>query len=171
MGLDRPHRRTPPLGAGQLQIIAAVAAAHDGGVTIERACEFLMLDSRRLRRWIGGRDPETLGAPDVQDAPPVASRRPHALLPAERTEIRSAATDPELAALRHRKLTHHLSRTARVYCSESSVLRELRWAGLVPVYQRRSRPVRPRPATDETEPNKTWRYDLTRSRRRRAPTI
>jgi putative transposase len=91
----------------------------------------------------------------------VARRRPHALLPAERRRIRAAAKRPELAALRHRKLTHHLSRTGTVYCSESTVLRELRRAGLVPVYQRRSRPARPRPATDETEPNRTWRYDLT----------
>ena len=48
-----------------------------------------------------------------------------------------------------------------MFCSESSVLRELRRHGLVPVYQRRSRPVRPRPEVDETEPNRTWRYDLT----------
>lgn len=41
------------------------------------------------------------------------------------------------------------------------MLRGLRSAGLVPVYQRRSRPSRPRPVTDETEPNRTWRYDIT----------
>lgn len=145
----------------KLRIIAAVAAATRGGMTIERACEVLMLDPRRYRRWIRGRDPRTLDRPDVADVAPVARVRPHALLPEEREKIRKAAADPELAALRHRKLAHHLSRTGNVYCSESSVLRELRAAGLVPVYQRRSRPVRPRPAVDESEPNKTWRYDLT----------
>jgi putative transposase len=145
----------------KLQIIAAIAAAHREGLAIDRACEVVMLDPRRYRRWVRGRDPEALGEPDVRDAPPVARRRPHALLPAERREIRAAATEPELAALHHRKLTHELSRRDRVFCSESSVLRELRTAGLVPVYQRRSRPVRPGPATDESEPNRTWRYDLT----------
>ena len=120
-----------------------------------------MLGPRRYRRWVRGRDPVTLRVRHVQDASPVARRRPHSLLPVERKRIRAAAKRPELAALRHRKLTHHLSRTGEVFCSESSVLRELRAAGLVPVYQRRSRPVRPRPATDETEPNRTWRYDLT----------
>jgi putative transposase len=145
----------------KLQIIAAVAAATRDGMSIERACEVLMLDPRRYRRWIRGRDATALREPDVADTPPVARRRPRALLPEERQQIRAAAADPQLAALRHRKLTHHLSRTARVFCSESSVLRELRAAGLVPVYQRRSRPVRPRPEVDETEPNKTWRYDIT----------
>lgn len=145
----------------KLQIIAAVTTANDAGMSIERACEVLMLDPRRLRRWLGGRDPRQLRELDVDNAPSVARRRPHALLPEERSEIRTAAGEPELAALRHRKLTHHLSRTGRVFCSESSMLRELRAAGLVPVYQRRSRPVRPRPEVDETEPNRTWRYDLT----------
>jgi putative transposase len=36
----------------------------------------------------------------------------------------------------------------------------LRAENLVPVYHHRSRPVRPRPVTDESEPNKTWRYDF-----------
>jgi len=145
----------------KLQIIEAIAEATRGGMRIERACEVLMLDPRRYRRWTRGRNPERLRERDVADAPPVARRRPHSLLPAERKRIRAAARRPELAALRHRKLTHHLSRTGKVFCSESSVLRELRSAGLVPTYQRRSRPVRPRPTTDETEPNKTWRYDIT----------
>jgi hypothetical protein len=63
---------------------------------------------------------------DLIDRPPVARCHPHALLEEERREIRAAAAEDELAHLRHRKLAHALSRQARVFCSESSVLRELR---------------------------------------------
>ncbi|MGH2830956.1 MAG: hypothetical protein ACRDJM_10785 [Actinomycetota bacterium] len=37
----------------------------------------------------------------------------------------------------------------------------LREAGKIPVYVARSRPVRPRPELDASEPNKAWRYDGT----------
>jgi putative transposase len=66
-----------------------------------------------------------------------------------------------LAGLRHRKLCHTLSRQGRAFVSPSSVLRVLRSAGQVPVYLRRQRPIRPRPHIDESEPNRSWRYDLT----------
>jgi transposase len=145
----------------KLSIVRAVADAHADGVSVKRACEVLMLDPRRLRRWAKGRDRATLTEAELADHPPVARHRPHALLAEERREIRRAAADDALAHLRHRKLTHILSRQGRVFCSESSVLRELQAHGLVPLYQRRSRPARPRPEVDETEPNRTWRYDIT----------
>lgn len=145
----------------KLQIVRAISKATTDGMSVNRACEVLMLDPRRLRRWTRGRERASVVQTDLMDRPPIARRRPHALLEAERAEIRAAAAEDELAHLRHRKLAHALSRQARVFCSESSVLRELRSAGLVPLYQRRSRPSRPRPETDETEPNRTWRYDIT----------
>lgn len=143
------------------QIVGAIADAKRRGMTIARACEILMLDARRVRRWIGGRDPEVLDADDLVDTPPVAKVRPHKLADAERKEIVTAARDEKLAHLRHRKLTHTLSRQERVFCSPSSTLRVLRAESLVPVYHHRSRPIRPRPEVDESEPNRTWRYDLT----------
>lgn len=150
------------LAAGiKCQIVRAVHEATTDGMSVRKACEVLMLDPRRLRRWIWGRDRASVGEADLIDRSPVAKHRPHTLLPAERKEIRHAATEDELAHLRHRKLAHTLSRQGRVFCSESSVLRELRSAALVPVYQWRSRPSRPRPVTDESEPNRTWRYDIT----------
>jgi transposase InsO family protein len=145
----------------KLQIVRAISKATTDGMSVKRACEVLMLDPRRPRRWTRGRKRAVVAETDLMDHPPTARRRPHALLEAERTEIRAAATDDELAHLRHRKLAHTLSRQGRVFCSESSVLRELRSAGLVPAYQRRSRPSRPRPLTDESEPNRTWPYDIT----------
>ncbi|MDP9302671.1 MAG: IS3 family transposase [Actinomycetota bacterium] len=144
----------------KLQVVRAVHEAADAGMSVRRACEVLMLEPRRLRRWIRGQDRAAMTEADLIDRPPVARCHPHALLAEERVH-RAAAAEDELAQLRHRKLAHALSRQARVFCSESSVLRELRSAGLVPAYQRRSRPARPRPVTDESEPNRTWRYDIT----------
>lgn len=145
----------------KLAIVRAVRQATEEGMRVARACEVLMLDPRRVRRWMG-RVPGQVTEADLVDLPPVAHRHPHSLLPSERAEILTAAKDDDLADLRHRKLTHELSRRERAYCSASTTLRVLRSENLVPSYQRRSRPVRPRPAeADESEPNRTWRYDLT----------
>ena len=86
---------------------------------------------------------------------------PHRLTEEERAEIMRAADEDRLAHLRHRKLCHQLSREARVWCSESSVLRVLREAGKVPRYVRRHRPERPRQQDRASEPNTCWDYDLT----------
>lgn len=98
---------------------------------------------------------------DLADRPPVAKVSPHRLTEGERVEILVAADEDALAHLRHRKLTHHLSRQSRVFCSESSTLRVLREAGKVPIYVRRQRPRRPRPEVDASRPNRSWGYDLT----------
>ncbi|MBI4259647.1 MAG: hypothetical protein HY658_03680, partial [Actinobacteria bacterium] len=145
----------------KLSIVRAVHQATEGGMSVARACEVLLLDPRRLRRWVARRVPGPLTEADLVDLPPVALRHPHGLLPEERAEILAAAREDDLAELRHRKLTHELSRRERAFCSPSTTLRVLRSENLVPFYQRRSRPVRPRPQTDESEPNRTWRYDLT----------
>ncbi|MCA1700820.1 MAG: IS3 family transposase [Actinobacteria bacterium] len=142
-------------------IVGAVTDAKKEGMPITRACEILMIDSCRVRRWIGGRDSQHLQAADLVDTPPVARVCPHKVTDAERAEIVTAARDEKLAHLRHRKLTHTLSRQKRVFCSPSTTLRVLRSESLVPVYHHRSRPQRPRPETDVSEPNTTWRYDIT----------
>lgn len=154
-------------------LLGAIEAATADGYTIDRACAVIQLDPRRYRRWDQRRekvvDPgsaaSTLAAPEASqglvDRAPIAKTAPHALIPAERAEILAAADDDALAHLRHRKLTHHLSRAGRVFCSESSTLRVLRAAGKIPIYERRSRPVRPRPELDASEPNRAWRYDGT----------
>jgi putative transposase len=141
-------------------IVRAVANAKANGMPIAKSCEILMIDTRRVRRWIRGRDPHVLTERDLTDVPPIAKVCPHAITAGERAEIVRAARTTRLAHLRHRKLTHTLSRTDRVFCSPSTTLRVLRAEHLVPVYHHRSRPSRPRPVTDESEPNKTWRYDF-----------
>lgn len=114
-------------------------------------------DPSDRREWV----PAGITEGDLTDRPPVARRSPHRLMESERAEILHAADEEDLAHLRHRKLTHHLSREGRVFCSESTVLRVLRSAGKVPVYERRSRPVRPRPEVDASAPDRSWSYDLT----------
>lgn len=141
-------------------IVGAVTDAKSNGMPLVRSCEILMIDSRRVRRWIRGRDPLSLTERDLADVPPVAKVCPHAITSRERDQIVTAARDKKLAHLRHRKLTHTLSRQSKVFCSPSTTLRVLRAESLVPVYHHRSRPARPRPVTDESEPNETWRYDF-----------
>ena len=141
-------------------IVRAVTEAKAKGMPIAKSCEILMIDPRRVRRWIAGRDPEGLTERDLTDLLPIAKVAPHAITSTERQEIVKAARTEKLAHLRHRKLIHTLSRTNRVFCSPSTTLRVLRAESLVPVYHHRSRPSRPRPVTDETDPNKTWRYDF-----------
>ena len=179
----------------KLQIVRAVTKAKGAGFPVDRACRVIMLDPRRLRRWVArarvlpvsGSTPRAKTAPegsrrvvcereapltprlaplgvgeaDLADRPPVAKVRPHALTSAEREEILTAADEDRLAHLRHRKLTHQLSREGRVFCSESSVLRVLRAAGKVPRYTRRHRPKRPRSQQLASKPNTCWDYDLT----------
>lgn len=172
----------------KLRIVGAVAAASDGGVSIEKACAIIALDARRLRRWASrervARTPDT---PKASSKPPEAPQRPASgarrlkrltkavltdqppiaktivgrLTDDERADIITAADDEAYAHLRHRKLTHQLSRDGRVFCSESSVLRVLRADGKIPVYIRRHRPTRPRSEVDESECNRSWRYDIT----------
>ena len=141
-------------------IVRAVTDAKSNGMPIARSCAILMVDARRVRRWIRGRDPQALTESDLADVPPIAKVCPHALTKNERAAIVRAARTKRLADLRHRKLTHTLSRQDKVFCSPSTTLRVLRAESLVPVYHHRSRPARPRPVTDESQPNQTWRYDF-----------
>lgn len=145
----------------KLQIVQAVADATDQGFTTDRACEVIMFDPRRLRRWVAGRNVNELDEADMADRPPVAKMSPHALTDDEKAVIVAAADEEELADERHRNLTHHLSRQGRVWCSESSTLRVLRAAGKVPIYERRRKPKRLKPEVDDAQPNRTWRYDAT----------
>lgn len=139
----------------------AVDEARRDGFSIKRACEVILLSPRRLRRWAAGRDLGVLCEQDLTEAPPIARLHPHALTPAEREEVKTAAREEIKAHLHHRKLTHTLSREARVFCSESSTLRILRQEGLVPAYQRTPKPKRVKPEVSAERPNQSWRFDFT----------
>lgn len=186
--MTRPIRGKRLPAEVKLRVVGAIAAAVDGGVSIERACTVIQLDARRLRRWasrdrvartadtrkVSSKPPavpqrpvsaadrlKRLTAATLTDRPPIAKTIVGRLTDDERADIITAADDDAYAHLRHRKLTHQLSRDGRVFCSESSVLRVLRADGKIPVYIRRHRPTRPRPEVDESEPNRSWRYDIT----------
>ena len=114
IGPIRGRRLSPEV---KLRIVRAIASAKQHGMTVERACRVILLDPRRLRRWIAGREVAGLTEAGLTDRPPVARRRPHALTEAERAEILAGAGEEDLANERHRKLTHHLSRQGRFFCS------------------------------------------------------
>jgi putative transposase len=181
--LTGPIRGTRVPGEVKLKIVRAVYLAKAEGFPIQRSCELIMLDARRLRRWVqraqisqgSGSGPvrkaapgalqrpgsEQISAEDLADRPPVAKVVPHRLTDAERDEIIRAADEQGLGELRHRKLTHQLSRHGRLFCSESSVLRVLRAAGKVPRYMRPRRPQMTRSQARPSVPNDAWDYDFT----------
>ena len=97
-----------------------------------------MLEARRFYRWLEGRDPKRLTVDDVTDEPPVPKTTPHQITDDERTAIIDAARDEENSDKAHRKLAHHLSRTATAFVSESTVLRVLRSVALVCRFQGRA---------------------------------
>ncbi len=77
--------------------------------------------------------------------------------------IIDAARDEGNSDKAHRKLAHHLSRTAVAFVSESTVLRVLRSVALVCRFQGRAG--RPRSTKSETAvetPNEIWAWDIER---------
>jgi putative transposase len=145
----------------KLALIDAVTDAKQSGFPIARGCEVLMLQSRRFHRWVKGRDPTTLTADDVTDEPPVAKTTPHQITSHERAAIIAAAREEANSDKAHRKLAHHLSRTAVAFVSESTVLRVLRQAALVCRFQGRTgRPKAAKPATAVEAPNEIWAWDI-----------
>lgn len=147
----------------KLALIGAITEAKDAGFTIVRACEVLMLQPRRVHRWLKGRDPDSLTAEDVTDEPPVAKTTPHQITDDERAAIIAAARDEANSDKAHRKLAHHLSRTERAFVSESTVLRVLRSVALVCRFQGRAgRPKSTKPETVVEAPNEIWAWDIER---------
>lgn len=145
----------------KLALIGAVTDAKEAGFPITRACEVLMLQPRRFHRWLKGRDPRNLTAGDVSDEPPVPKMTPHQITADERAAIIAAARDETNSDKAHRKLAHHLSRTAKAFVSESTVLRVLRSAALVCRFTRRvGRPKSTKPETTVEAPNEIWAWDI-----------
>ena len=145
----------------KLALIGAITEAKDAGFPIARACEVLMLEARRFYRWLEGRDPKRLTVDDVTDEPPVPKTTPHQITDDERTAIIDAARDEENSDKAHRKLAHHLSRTATAFVSESTVLRVLRSVALVCRFQGRAgKPKAAKPEVAVEAPNEIWAWDI-----------
>lgn len=145
----------------KLALIGAITEAKEAGFPVVRACEVLMLQPRRFHRWLKGRDPKALTAEDVTDEPPVPKTMPHQITDEERHAIIDAARDEANSDKAHRKLAHHLSRTATAFVSESTVLRVLRSVQLVCGFKGRvGRPKAAKPETAVEAPNEIWAWDI-----------
>jgi len=145
----------------KLALIGAITEAKDAGFTIVRACEVVMLEARRFHRWVDGRDPKILTVDDVADEPPLPKTTPHQITADERAAIIEAARDEANSDKAHRKLAHHLSRTAKAFVSESTVLRVLRSVALVGRFHGRAGKPKPaKPQTAVEAPNEIWAWDI-----------
>lgn len=145
----------------KLALIGAITEAREAGFPIVRACEVLMLESRRFHRWLEGHDSKGLTVADVVDEPPVPKTTPHQITDDERAAIIAAARDEENSDKAHRKLAHHLSRTGQAFVSESTVLRVLRSVALVCRFQGRAgKPKATKPEVAVETPNEIWAWDI-----------
>ncbi len=105
---------------------------------------------------VDGRDPKILTVDDA-DEPPVAKTTPHRITADERAVIIEAARDEANSDKAHRKLAHHLSRTAKAFVSESTVLRVLRSVAFVGRFHGRAGKPKPaKPQTTVEAPNEIW---------------
>jgi len=161
LGLTGAIRGTRLPAEVKLALVGAITEAREAGFPVVRACEVLMLQPRRFHRWLKGRDPKTLTADDVTDEPPVPKTTPHQITDGEREAIIEAARDEANSDKAHRKLAHHLSRTAVAFVSESTVLRVLRSVQLVCRFSGRAgKPKATKPETAVEAPNEIWAWDI-----------
>jgi transposase InsO family protein len=156
-GVIRGYRLPPEV---KLELVGAIWQAKLNRFPIARSCELLMLSRRRLHRWIAGRDVESLKAEDLRDIPPIPKTVPNRITEAERQAIIQAASDPDNSHLKHRKLTHTLSRQEVAYVSPSTTLRVLRAARLICDFVRVPRPKGQKPEKVASRPNQIWGWDL-----------
>lgn len=157
IGAIRGIRLAPEV---KLALVGAVLEAKKAKYAVTKACEVLMLDSRRFHRWIAGKDLDNLVAEDLVDEPPVAKVIPNKITEQERQQIIDAATDPDNSHLKHRKLTHHLSRSDKAFVSESTTLRVLQSVQLVCAFISARRPKAQKPEKITTAPNQIWGWDI-----------
>lgn len=157
MGAIRGNRLAPEI---KLELVGAVVEAKRQRFPITRSCQLLMLSTRRFHRWVAGKEVKNLKAQDLADGPPIPKTVPGKITEAERQAIIEAATDPDNSHLKHRKLTHTLSRREEAYVSPSTTLRVLRGAKLICDFVRVPRPQGQKPEKLASRPNQIWGWDL-----------
>ena len=105
------------------EIIDAVSAARNAGITIERACEIIMLPRDRYYAWLEGRCPDEATEADLEDRSSAPGCTPHKITPDERQAIVEMAKDDPHADLSHRKLAFTALDEGKVAASPSTFLR------------------------------------------------
>lgn len=143
------------------EIIDAVSAARNAGITIARACEIIMLTRDRYYAWLAGRKPESVATDDLEDRTSAPGRTPYKITPDERQAIVEIAKDDAYADLSHRKLAFTALDEGKVAASPSTFYREMKAEELVGK-TRRSRPKNlKKPEIEASRPNEVWQYDVT----------
>ena len=143
------------------EIIDAVSAAGNAGITIGRACRIIMLPRDRYYAWLEGRCPDEATEADLEDRSSAPGCTPHKITPDERRAIVDMAKDDAYADLSHRKLAFSALDEGKVAASPSTFYREMKAEGLVGK-SRRSRPKNlKKPEIEADRPNEAWQYDVT----------
>lgn len=96
-----PIRGTRLPVEGKRFIVRAVVDAKVNGMPIGKSCAILMIDPRRVRRWIRGRDPQALTETDLTDGPPIAkvARTPSPRMSAPRSSRRPGTKSSPICAI------------------------------------------------------------------------
>lgn len=143
------------------KIISALAKARDTGITMECACETIMLPRDRYYAWLEGRKPEDVTEADLKDRSSAPGCTPHKITPSEREAIINMARDDSYADLSHRKLSFTALDEGVVAASPSTFYREMNKWKLVGK-PKRSRPKNlEKPEIEANKPNEVWQYDVT----------
>ncbi|MEX1009259.1 MAG: integrase core domain-containing protein [Acidimicrobiia bacterium] len=154
-------------GAVKDKLLAIIEECCAAGWSLERACQTLQIDRRRVWRWQARRAFDTL-----DDHRP-GGNAIHGLMPSEIDAILALAEEWGPIDCSHRKLAHRGSYLERVWVAPSTVRRVLAAhdVGLpAPLPRPAPRERAPWPEWVEYRPNQVWGYDVTHfSRCRRAP--
>ena len=136
-----------------------IAAAHEAGARLHKACEVAGIDVRTLQRWQAG-----TGLQRGDGRPHAVRPVPgHALSAAEREQIVRVANEPRFADVPPARIVPALADEGVYLASESSFQRVLRAHGQTHRRGRAQPPRRSRPPTTHvaTAPRQVWCWDMT----------
>ena len=148
------------IGLEDRQALAlGIHIAHDSGARLHLACQIAGIDLRTLQRW---RASDGLAAGDGR---PLAVRAApaHALTPAERAPVLSAANEPRFADVPPARIVPALADEGIYLASESTFSRVLRANGQNARRGRAKAPRAVRPPTTHIAcaPREVWCWDMT----------
>lgn len=143
------------------KIITALAEARGAGITVERACEMIVLPRDRYYAWLAGRNTEDVTEDDLEDGSSAPGCTPNKITPREREAIVEIAKDDSYADLSHRKLSFTALDEGKVRASPSTFYREMKKKELVGKRKRGKPKNLKKPEIKASKPNQVWQYDVT----------